>query len=137
MKELYGNIFDILSSNLSLEDEQELLQERSERMDKRVCEKSNYYIAHFPERSVENRWELVSSYEYSNLFEKMAIKEGVNMYEIVNGFRFIAYYGSYNETFNLYPIADEKARELQNIIDNAELDSSIVIDAEIAQYMWA
>ena len=136
MKELYGDIFDILSADLSSLEEEKLLVERISRMDSVIIKKSNYYIAHFPERSVENRWELVSSYEYSELFEKMAIKEGVNMYEIVNGFRFIAYYGSYSETLNLYPISDEKAKELQNIIDNAELDSSIVIDAEIAQYCY-
>ena len=136
MKLLYGDIFDILSSNLSWKDEEELLQERTRRMDRKIA-KSNFYIAHFPKREVESRWELIHAYEYGVLFDGMAIKEGVNMYEIENGFRFIAYYGSYKETLNLYPIADEKAKELQNIIDNAELDSSIVIDTEIAQYMWA
>ena len=132
MKMLVQDIMDALEM-----DNDDVLIERAEQMDKIVMERSNYYIAHFPERSVENRWELVSSYEYSQLFDGMAIKEGVDMYEIVNGFRFIAYYGSWRETLNLYPITDEKAKELQNIIDNTELDSSIVIDAEIAQYMWA
>ena len=136
MKLLVKNIFEILVADLPYEEEEKLLVERAEKMNSIVAERSKYYIAHFPKREVESRWQLIVANEYDELLQGMAIKEGVNMYETENGFCFTAYYGNYSEDLYLYPISEAKAKELRGIIDNAEFDESIVIDAEIAQYMY-
>lgn len=133
MKQLIQDVFDIPDCD----NYDSIMELRNKSMDKILMERSKYYIAHFPTRSVENRWELVTSSDYARLFEAMSIKEGVNMYEIENGFQFVAYYGSYKEKLNLYPITVKQADELQKIINESDFDESIVIDKEISQYMWS
>lgn len=136
MELLVKNVFEILSADLPSEEEEKLLVERARKMDNIVAERSKYYIAHFPKRGVESRWQLIVANDYDELLQGMSIKEGVNMYETETGFCFTAYDGNYSEDLYLYPILEVKAKELRGVIDNADLDESIVIDAEISQYMY-
>ena len=136
-KPLVQDIFEILSADLPSEEEEKLLVERARKMDNIVAERSKYYIAHFPKRDVmEDRWQLIVANDCDELFQGMAIKEGINMYETENGFKFVAYDGSYHESLFLYPIDTDKARELNVLIYNSDFPESVVIDAEIAQYMY-
>lgn len=136
MKKLLAiDIMDVLE----IENEEKagaVLTARAELMDQIIEKSSNYYIAHFPKRDLESRFSLIQAYDYYNLVDSMAIKEGCNFYRARRGFEIVAYYGPYEESLFLYPISDDNARQLSDIIDSADFCESVVIDAEIAQYCY-
>lgn len=69
-----------------------------------------------------------------DLTESMAIKEGVDVVAYSDHIDVIAYYGSDEEVAHLYPVSDDKVRELAELIDNSDFDYSTTIEMEIAQY---
>ena len=97
---------------------------------------SKDYIKYAPQDSYET-FSLIRGIDPSwDLWERMAIKDGVNLIDHGSYLEAIAYYGSSIEHIYLYPISQEKADELGDIIDNADFEESEVIENEIAQYTW-
>lgn len=133
---LIQDIFEILEMNLDYEREEKILTERAKKMDDIIVKHSNYYIAHFPDRNIENQFKLIRACDYMDLIQEMSIKEGLNLYRIARGFQISAYYGIYTENLYLYPISDDDAKTLQDIIDRSDFSESIVIDSNIAQYCY-
>lgn len=133
---LITDIFDILEKNYDLDTEERVLIERNEKMTDIIEKKSRHYIAHFPGSDLSNRWDLTTSYDYSDLIQTMAIKEGVNLYKTMRGFEIESYYGTRCESLFLYPITEKQAHDLGETLDASDFDTSIVIDAIIAQYVY-
>lgn len=133
---LVQKIHEILEMNLTSEAEEKLLTERAKKMDQIIDEKSNYYIAHFPDRRDGNNFKLIHAWDYIDLIQELSIKEGVDLRETVRGLQLLAYYGSYTQRLNLYPIDDGDAGTLRDMIDNADFPESIVIESQIAQFCY-
>lgn len=96
---------------------------------------ADYYIIYRPD---ESNWTFDLSFGpttlYATLTESMSIKEGVDVIAFNDHIDVIAYYGSDEEVAHLYPISEDKANELSDILDNSDFDYSTTIEMEIAQY---
>lgn len=115
-----------------------LIEERTKPIDNYIVDFSSYYICYRPD-DYYYKFELWSGDIYGHvldMWEGMAIKEGVDLIAYPNYLKAVGYYGTREDVVYLYPISEEKADELSEIIDNADFDESEVIETEIAQYTW-
>ena len=133
-----GKLFDFVEQYGYPDDtNEELWVDRAETMDNYIVDFSSNYIVYTPDSY--NKFELWSSDIYGyvlDMWEGLAIKEGVDLIAYPNYLKAIGYYGRSEDVVYLYPISEEKADELSEIIDNADFDESDVIENEIAQYTY-
>ena len=128
-----GKLSDIVYD--SEETYSDTLVARSETQSDYIATFADNYIIYRPD---EPTWtfdlNLYSVMVFWVLTESMTIKEGVDVVAYSDHIDVIAYYGSDEEVAHLYPISDEKARELAVILDGSDFDESTTIEMEIAQY---
>lgn len=114
----------------------ELIEERTETIDDYIQNFASNYIVYRPD-SAHRKFELWSGDMYldiRDMWESMAIKEGVDLIAYPKYLKAIGYYGTYEDEVYLYPISNERAAELEDIIDNADFGDPI--ENEIAQYAY-
>ena len=135
-----GKLFDFVEQYGYPDDTDESEEawiKRAETMDNYIVDFSSNYIVYKPDSY--NKFELWSSdidYYTHEMWEGLAIKEGVDLIAFPLYLEAIGYYGRGEDVVYLYPISNEKADELSEIIDNADFDESDVIENEIAQYTY-
>ena len=113
----------------------ELIEERAETINDYILDFSSYYIRYSPDNSY-SKFELCTNDYAVEVWEILAIKEGVDLIAYPNYLKAVGYYGRREDVVYLYPISEEKADELSEIIDNADFGESDVIETEIAQYTY-
>lgn len=114
----------------------ELIEERTETIDDYIQNFASNYIVYKPD-SVHHKFELWSGDMYldiRDMWESMAIKEGVDLIAYPKYLKAVGYYGTYEDEVYLYPISNERAAELEDILDNADFGDPI--ENEIAQYAY-
>lgn len=119
------------------DESEEAWVKRSQIIDNYIVDFSSNYIVY--KSDSYNKFELWSSDIYGyvmDMWEGMAIKEGVDLIAYPNYLKAVGYYGRSEDVVYLYPISEEKADELSEIIDNADFAESDVIENEIAQYTY-
>jgi len=138
-KYIGGKLYDFYDEiseyeDLDLYNEKE--EERARIIDDYILNFSEYYILYRPDNSYYT-FELAYALDLvSDMWDSMDIKDGVNLINHGNYLEAIGYYNSHEDKIYLYPVSDEKATELSNLIDNADFGESYVIENEIAQYTW-
>lgn len=133
-----GRLFDIVDA-YGYYDESEESEEvhtlRAEEMDNYILDFADYYICTNPKHTFFNIWK--TDYTFiKELWESLAVKEGVDLIAYPDHLEAIGYYGNSQDIICLYPISETQVKELSQIIDNSDFEETDVIENEIAQYTW-
>lgn len=135
-KYIGGNLFDIESHYDEYTEDQydEIRENFAEEQIQYVQNFSDNYIVYRP-KSEYTKFELrTDDYILPDIWEGMSLKEGANLIAYPDHLEVIGYDSGYVETIYLYPISDTKAKELEDILWDADFDNAI--EMEIAQYTW-
>lgn len=108
---------------------------RAEDMDQYILDFADWYI--FTNPKYDN-FELVQIDDYAirDLWEGLAIKDGVDLIAYPDYLEAIGYYSGDKDIVCLYPVSATKAGELVELINNGDFDESTIIENEIAQETW-
>jgi len=128
-----GKLYDLPEEYWDNEDAQ---IDRYELMDKYVVDFANNYIVYQPDSYSQFSLWRDSNGLLAEVTDRMAIKDGIDLKSYPDHIEIVAYYNSRVDIAYLYPISNEKADELADIIDNSDFDESDTIESEIAQYAW-
>ena len=90
------------------------------------------YIVYYP----ESNFFMFSDGDLSEIAERMAIKEGIDVIEYSDNIHVVAYYGASRETAYMFPLSDEKISEIKEILSKSDFDESTTIEMEIAQHAY-
>ena len=71
-----------------------------------------------------------------DIVDRMAIKEGIDVIAYPDYIDVIGYYGRNQEVAHLYPISDDKAAELVDLVDNSDFDETTTLESYITEYAW-
>lgn len=86
---------------------------------------SNYLVCHTSISSGHGRFELWTPVKFGDiqdLFESMAIKEGVDLIDHQTYLEVVAYYGNHKDVAYLYPISQKKIDEISQLVNDIESD---------------
>ena len=108
---------------------------RAEDMDQYILDFADWYI--FTNPKYDN-FELIQidDYAISNLWDGLAIKDGVDLSAYPDHLEAVGYYNGDKDIVCLYPVSDTRAGELTELIENGDFDESTIIENEIAQETW-
>lgn len=133
-----GKLYDVVDKYGYFDDSDEagdVHTKRAEAMDQCILDFADWYIFTNPKY---DRFELVriDDYAISDLWESMAIKDGVDLIAYPDHLEAVGYYNGHEDIVCLYPVSEAKAEELTELIENGDFDESTIIENEIAQYAW-
>lgn len=137
-KYIGGKLYDVVDKYGYFDDSDEaeaVHTKRAEDMEQYILDFADWYI--FTNPKYDN-FELIQIDDYAirDLWESLAIKEGVDLIAYPDHLDVVGYYGMNEDIVKLYPIDDNKAIELSKIIEDAGFSESTVIENEIAQETW-
>ena len=137
-KYIGGKLYDVVDKYGYFDDSDEaeaVHSKRAEDMDQYILDFADWYI--FTNPKYDN-FELIQidDYAISNMWEGLAIKDGVDLIAYPDHLEAVGYYNGDEDIVCLYPVSDTKAGELTELIENGDFDESTIIDNEIAQYTW-
>lgn len=125
-----GDLYEINFDNLNLND---ILEQRAEEIYEFLEHCSDYYVCYRPDNEY-GQYSILSNRDIDDLFDSMAIKDGVNVIYIDKHIEVIAYYNGRSEIAYLYPILPNKARMVQDYLDEHEFDDLAQIDKFIKEF---
>lgn len=133
-----GKLYDVVDKYGYFDDSDEaedVHTKRAEAMDQYILDFADWYI--FTNPKYDN-FELIQIDDYAirDLWEGLAIKDGVDLIAYPDHLEAVGYYNGYKDIVCLYPVSDTKAGELTELIENGDFDESTIIENEIAQETW-
>lgn len=134
-KYIGGKLYDLPDSYWE-DDEQ--MEARAEEQDAYVYDfnPDGHYIIYRPDSA---RFKFTLYGDSNILYEvtdSMRIKDGVDVVAYNDHIDVIGYYSGAEDIVKLYPIREDIADKLGQLIDNADFSESTVIENEIAQVAW-
>lgn len=128
-----GKLFDLPESYWDDEDDTARI-ERTEEQDSYIHNFSDNYIVYWDNGdSISVNTDLNISWD---IIERMAIKEGIDVIAYPDHIDVIGYYGRNQDVAHLYPISDDKAAELVDLVDNSDFDETTTLESYISEYAW-
>lgn len=132
-KYIGGKLFDLPESYWDDEDDTARI-ERAEEIDSYINNFSDNYIIYWNNGdSISVNTDLNVSWD---IIERMAIKEGIDVIAYPDHIDVIGYYGRNQDVAHLYPISDDKAAELVDLVDNSDFDETTTLESYISEYAW-